>query len=148
MKGGCGGGLGVREAGVEEPRAEQPHLAPQLGLLLLALLVAAELRLRVPVLALLLERPSIAVLARRALQHHPAPEAGRALRAALDTTQGELRRGVIRSLGERAGPEASAALANCSGVVVPASGIDVSFPMMLEARQRDRLCDMQADADK
>ncbi|MCH8194359.1 MAG: HEAT repeat domain-containing protein, partial [Planctomycetes bacterium] len=55
----------------------------------------------VPEMAELLGDAELSHMARFALQHLPAPEAGAALRAALTTLEGELRVGVIGSLGLR-----------------------------------------------
>ncbi|MCH8219090.1 MAG: hypothetical protein IH892_20205 [Planctomycetes bacterium] len=55
----------------------------------------------VPDLAELLSDAELSHMARFALQHLPAPQAGAALRAALTTLEGDLRVGVIGSLGLR-----------------------------------------------
>lgn len=55
----------------------------------------------VPSLSKLLADEELSHMARFALQHMPAPEAGRALRRALKKLQGNLRTGVIGSLGLR-----------------------------------------------
>jgi len=55
----------------------------------------------VPNLASLLTDPELSHLARFALQHLPAPQAGRALRRAVQQLDGDLRIGVIGSLGAR-----------------------------------------------
>ena len=55
----------------------------------------------VPVLAALLTDPRLTHMARFALQSIPGPEAGAALRDALGRTQGEIRIGVIGSIGAR-----------------------------------------------
>ncbi len=54
-----------------------------------------------PVLGKLLLDPGTADLARYALERIPGPEAERALLAALDKTRGEVRLGIVFSLGER-----------------------------------------------
>ena len=64
----------------------------------------------VPVLAALVLKPETADAARFALERIPAEEAGRALAAALDRTQGDVKRGIVFSLGERAEPAAVPAL--------------------------------------
>jgi HEAT repeat protein len=64
----------------------------------------------VPVLAQLLENEETADMARYALQAIPASEADAALIAALDTTSGDVRIGVINSLGARASASAVPAL--------------------------------------
>jgi HEAT repeat protein len=64
----------------------------------------------VPVLAALVLKPETTDAARFALERIPADEAGRALAAALDKTQGEVKRGIVFSLGERAEPAAVPAL--------------------------------------
>jgi HEAT repeat protein len=64
----------------------------------------------VPVLAELLNSEETADMARYALQPIPGPEADAALIAALDTTSGDVRIGVINSLGERRAEDAISAL--------------------------------------
>lgn len=64
----------------------------------------------VPALAPLLHDAALAHYARTALEAIPGPESLQALRAALATTQGNLRLGVINSLGVRADREAVPAL--------------------------------------
>jgi len=65
----------------------------------------------VPALADLLTDKDLSHMARFALQYLPAEEAGAALRAALGKTSGDLRVGVIASLGWRRDAAATAALA-------------------------------------
>jgi HEAT repeat protein/type 1 glutamine amidotransferase len=65
----------------------------------------------VPSLASLLADPELSHLARFALQHMSAPQAGRALRRALAQLDGELRIGVIGSLGARGDQRAIQSLA-------------------------------------
>jgi len=65
----------------------------------------------VPALAALLADERLAHMARFALQQMPEPEAGAALRAALGKVRGDLKLGVIASLGERGEPEAVPLLA-------------------------------------
>jgi HEAT repeat protein len=67
----------------------------------------------VPVLAALLGDKELSHSARYALQSIPAPEAGKALREALATTNGAQKVGVISSLGARRDAEAIAAMATC-----------------------------------
>lgn len=62
----------------------------------------------VPALAALLTDEKLSHMARFALQDMPAPEAGRALIEALDRTDGDLKIGIVSSLGLR-GEEAAAA---------------------------------------
>ena len=64
----------------------------------------------VPVLAALVVRPEATDPARYALERIPGPEADQALLAALDKTQGDIRRGIVFSLGERRSPAAVPAL--------------------------------------
>lgn len=66
----------------------------------------------VPALAALLNDVAIGYPARFALQAIPAPEAGAALRAALDGATGPTRLGIIDSLGRRGESEAVPALAD------------------------------------
>jgi HEAT repeat protein len=65
----------------------------------------------VPALAALLPDKNLSHMARFALERIPAPEAARALREALATTQGEVKVGVISSLGGRRDAESVSALA-------------------------------------
>lgn len=69
----------------------------------------------VPVLAALLTDEKLAHMARYALEPMPFPEAGAALRAALDTTTGGFKVGVINSLAGRKDKEAVPALAALLG---------------------------------
>lgn len=64
----------------------------------------------VPVLAGLLARPETSHMARFALERISVPEAGEALRGALSKVAGNLRIGVISSLGSRRDPAAVAAI--------------------------------------
>ena len=64
----------------------------------------------VPVLAALVVKPEATDPARYALERIPGPEADQALLAALDKTQGDIRRGIVFSLGERRSPAAVPAL--------------------------------------
>jgi len=70
----------------------------------------------VPTLAALLVQPEQSDFARIALQAIPAPEAGAALRAALDKLTGKPLIGVINSLGERRDAQAVPALAKLCGL--------------------------------
>jgi HEAT repeat protein len=65
----------------------------------------------VPVLAALVLKPETTDPARYALERIPGAEADEALLAALDKTQGDVRRGVVFSLGERGPASAVPALA-------------------------------------
>ncbi|HNR99327.1 MAG TPA: DUF1080 domain-containing protein [Planctomycetota bacterium] len=65
----------------------------------------------VPVLAGLLADKELAHFARLALQHCPSPKAGEALRAALGALEGDLKTGVVSSLGERGDAKAVAQIA-------------------------------------
>jgi HEAT repeat protein len=65
----------------------------------------------VPALAALLADEKLSHMARFALERIPAPEAAKALREALSKTQGEVRIGVISSLGARRDAESVPALA-------------------------------------
>jgi HEAT repeat protein len=69
----------------------------------------------VPVLAALLLKPETTDAARYALERIPGPEADQALIAALDKTQGDVRRGAVFSLGERNATAAVPALARLAG---------------------------------
>jgi len=69
----------------------------------------------VPTLAKLLTSEELSHMARYALERIPAPEAGRALRVALLMTKGELKVGVIASLGVRDEAESVAPLAALLG---------------------------------
>ena len=55
----------------------------------------------VPALSAMLADKKLSHMARFALLHMPAPEAGAALRAALDKLEGDLKIGVVGSLGQR-----------------------------------------------
>jgi HEAT repeat protein len=65
----------------------------------------------VPVLAALATRPETTDAARYALERIPGPEADAALVAVLDKTQGDIRRGVVFSLGARKSAAAVPSLA-------------------------------------
>ncbi len=65
----------------------------------------------VPVLAALALKPGTTDAARYALERIPGPEADGALVAALDKTQGDVRRGIVFSLGARKSAAAVPALA-------------------------------------
>ena len=65
----------------------------------------------VPALAKMLHDKQLSHMARFALQHMPAPEAGDALREALDSLTGNLRVGVAGSLGQRGDAKAVPQLA-------------------------------------
>ena len=69
----------------------------------------------VPVLAALVLNPGTTDPARYALERIPGGEADQALIAALDKTQGDVRRGVVFSLGERGAAAAVPALARLVG---------------------------------
>ncbi|MCX7008072.1 MAG: hypothetical protein NTY53_12635, partial [Kiritimatiellaeota bacterium] len=69
----------------------------------------------VPALAALLNQPEQTDFARLALQAIPAPEAGAALRAALDKLMGKPLIGVINSLGQRRDEQSVPALAKLCG---------------------------------
>ena len=69
----------------------------------------------VPVLAGLLEDKELAHMARFALQHLGAPQADDALLAALSSAKGDLRLGVVGSLGERGCGKAVSALKELAG---------------------------------
>ncbi|MBL7153204.1 MAG: DUF1080 domain-containing protein, partial [Phycisphaerae bacterium] len=60
----------------------------------------------VPVLAKMLSDKKLSHMARFALQHMPCPEAGDALRKGLDTLVGDLKVGVVGSIGQRGGGKA------------------------------------------
>ena len=55
----------------------------------------------IPVLAPMLTRPETAEMARYALARIPGPAAGEALRSSLDTATGNIKIGIINSLGQR-----------------------------------------------
>lgn len=65
----------------------------------------------VPALAELLHDKELSHMARFALQHMPAPEAGDALREALDSLSGNLKVGVVGSIGQRGDAKAVPQLA-------------------------------------
>lgn len=69
----------------------------------------------VPTLAAMLEDKDLSHPARYALERIPAPEAGKALCAAVDKVNGPLKAGVIGSLGVRGDDEAVAALIKALG---------------------------------
>ncbi|MGB8959584.1 MAG: HEAT repeat domain-containing protein [Candidatus Aminicenantales bacterium] len=64
----------------------------------------------VPALAALVVKPEATDPARYALERIPGAEADQALLAAVDKTQGDIRRGIVFSLGERRSPAAVPAL--------------------------------------
>jgi len=69
----------------------------------------------VPILAGLVLKPEAADAARYALEKIPGDEAGQALIAASDKAQGDLRRGIVFSIGERRSATAVPALARLAG---------------------------------
>ena len=69
----------------------------------------------VPVLATLVLKPESTDPARYALERIPGAEADQALIAMLDKTQGDIRRGIVFSLGERRSAAAVPALARLAG---------------------------------
>ncbi|OGD16743.1 MAG: hypothetical protein A2V76_00375 [Candidatus Aminicenantes bacterium RBG_16_63_14] len=69
----------------------------------------------IPVLAALVLKPETSDAARYALERIPAGEADQALLAALDKARGDVRRGIVFSLGERKSPAAVQALARLAG---------------------------------
>ena len=69
----------------------------------------------VPVLAALVLKPEATDPARYALERIPGNEADQALLAALDKAQGDIRRGIVFSLGERKSAAAVPALARLAG---------------------------------
>lgn len=69
----------------------------------------------VPVLASLVLKPEATDPARYALERIPGVEADQALLAALDKAQGDIRRGIVFSLGERKSPATVPALARLAG---------------------------------
>lgn len=69
----------------------------------------------VPALSKLLPDEQLSHMARFALTRMPCPEAGAALIAALDKTDGDLKVGVIDSIGRRRDPKAVAALGTLLG---------------------------------
>ena len=64
----------------------------------------------VPALSALLDNPKLSHMARYALEPMPCPEAGEALRKALGNTTGELKIGIVNSLGRRQDSDAVGAL--------------------------------------
>ena len=74
----------------------------------------------VPALAALVTDKELSHIARVALERIPAPEAGKALRDALDATRGAQKAGVIGSLGARRDTECIAALATLVADTDPA----------------------------
>jgi HEAT repeat protein len=76
----------------------------------------------VPTLAGLLGNPATSHMARFALERINAPEAGQALRAALVTVDGNLKIGVISSVGARRDTEAVATLGKLLGDQNPTVG--------------------------
>ncbi len=75
----------------------------------------------VPAIAVYLDHPQLAVHARNALENHPSPTAGDALRDALTRVKGPFLAGVVNSLGARRDPAAVEALVNLARN--PASGV-------------------------
>ncbi|MEA3367289.1 MAG: HEAT repeat domain-containing protein [Planctomycetota bacterium] len=69
----------------------------------------------VPTVAKLLTDEKLSHMARFALQYMAAPAAGQALRDALIKTRGDLKIGVITSLGENGDPKSAPALAKLAG---------------------------------
>lgn len=69
----------------------------------------------VPVLADLVLKPETTDPARYALERIPGDEAGQALLAALDRAQGDIRRGIVFSIGERRSAASVPALARLAG---------------------------------
>ena len=98
------------EAGLLKALAD-PQATYECKQLVCRMLARAGSSACVPAVAKLLGDPKLSHMARFALQHLPAPEAGAALRQALGTLDGALRIGVIASLGERRDGQAVAALA-------------------------------------
>jgi HEAT repeat protein len=93
--------------GSEAPRAAKDHACRQLR--------SIGTEASVPALAALLRDGELSHMARYALERIPHPAAGKALRDALAKTRGELKIGLVSSLGVR-GEEASvAALAGMLG---------------------------------
>jgi HEAT repeat protein len=78
----------------------------------------------IPVLASLVLRPETTDPARYALERVPGGEADQALIAALDKTQGDVRRGIVFSLGERKAPAAVPALARLAAGKDPVIAAD------------------------
>ncbi len=78
----------------------------------------------VPALAALVVKPEATDPARYALERIPGTEADQALLAALDKTQGDIRRGIVFSLGERRSPAAVPALARLAGGKDPVIAAD------------------------
>ncbi|MFO8014811.1 MAG: HEAT repeat domain-containing protein, partial [Phycisphaerae bacterium] len=69
----------------------------------------------VPALAKLLTDEKLSHMARFALQYMAAPQAAEALRGALRTTRGDLKIGIVTSLGEHGDPQSARALAPLAG---------------------------------
>ena len=78
----------------------------------------------VPALAALIVKPETTDPARYALERMPGAEADQALLAALDKTQGDVRRGIVFSLGERRSPAAVPALTRLAGGKDPVIAAD------------------------
>ncbi len=78
----------------------------------------------IPALAALVLKPETTDAARYALERIPGVEADQALLAALDKTQGDIRRGIVFSLGERRFPAAVPALARLAGGKDPVMAAD------------------------
>jgi HEAT repeat protein len=78
----------------------------------------------VPVLAALVLKPEATDQARYALERIPGSEADKALLAALDKAQGEMRRGIVFSLGERRSQAAVPALARLAAGNDPVMAAD------------------------
>ena len=113
----------------------------------------------VPALAVLLEHPKLSHMARYALEPMPYPEAGKALRGALERTESEIRVGIVNSLGRRRDNKAVSALvplldsSNVSTVRATAIALGrIASSPALEALQRfraeadDSLAPIAADA--
>ncbi len=69
----------------------------------------------VPTVAKLLTDDRLSHMARFALQYMAAPQAAEALRGALRTTRGDLKIGIVTSLGEHGDPQSARALAPLAG---------------------------------
>lgn len=80
----------------------------------------------VPVLEAMLADPGTTDMARYALEYIPGEEADRALLAALDRTGGDVRRGIVASLGARGTGAAVGPLAKLAGGKDPALALDAT----------------------
>ena len=78
----------------------------------------------VPALAALIVKPEATDPARYALERIPGSEADQALLAALDKTRGDIRRGIVFSLGERRSPASVPALARLAAGKDPVIAAD------------------------